>query len=132
MTLASALALALVAVIALMARARAAESDSDYSPIPDSSDEYTSFRAAPTCLYLDAQSACAVAEALATVAQNMTSIEQTPVSLPKLHGARKPPLCAIPVGSIFTSLTIDRICASGLSSMEDLNAILANKRYVSD
>ena len=134
-TLAVALALisAFIAIhiIAMPGVARACVSDDldpVYDPLSDAGDgdddESPPPRDIPQCVFLGPEGASAVAAALATVATNLSSIEQTPVSLPLLPAELSPQRGAIPPGAHLRGVFVDRICASGVTEMGDLGDLL--------
>lgn len=132
-TLAVALALIAIVIYAMPGVARACvfgDFDPEYDPLSDAGDrddDVTLPRDIPQCVFFGPEEASAVAAALATVATNLSSIEQTPVSLPLLSAERSQQQGAIPDGVHFSGVFVDRICASGVAKMDDLIDLLPSR-----
>lgn len=133
-TLAVALALIAIFIYAMPGVARACISgrvsgdfDPEYDPLSDAGDgddDETPPRDIPQCVFFGPEGASAVAAALATVATNLSSIEQTPVSLTLHSTERSQQQGAIPDGVHLSGVYVDRICAYGVTKMGDLIDLL--------
>ena len=102
-------------------------SDDEYAyESGDLDDDIPQPRKPETCQFLTPEAAASVGTFLTAIAQNKSSGGHATVHIPPMAADLSTTRCPFPVGSVLVSCSLDRVYASGLSSIDDLCDILGS------